>query len=281
MSTFHKFLKLNFKVHIVYSKDFTLAIFHKLEIARKDSERLGVWKKYSAIQRELKFPAYRAVCKYYTKIESFYTMKCHVGIGTLFASRVCVQYTIFSAWERKNKAVMCKPTIWIALERVRTRGFGRKVQSLVWRWVYEIADVIVCIRVAPSFRISWQILAKGVCAYCVHNTCATRGHGEGARTGPMLLLNSYKNAMTELSGSVVSLNRCWSDFYFFFVFVRQREISTRIFARPNVFLKPWIIKTLYSRNLRSKLKITFHFLHSSRSRIVGTLNFFESLIPNF
>lgn len=106
-------------------------------------------------------------------------MKCRAGIGTLFASRAYVQYTTFSARECKNKAVMCKPTIWIALERVGTRGgrgVGREVQSLVWRRVYEIADVIVCI--PPSFRISRQILAKGVCAYCVHNTCATRGHEE-------------------------------------------------------------------------------------------------------
>jgi len=40
----------------VYSKDFTIAIFYKLEIARRDSERLGVWKKILGdTERELKF----------------------------------------------------------------------------------------------------------------------------------------------------------------------------------------------------------------------------------
>jgi len=154
-------------------------------------------------------------------------------------------------------------------------GVGREVQSLVWRRVYEIADVIVCI--PPSFRISRQILAKGVCAYCVHNTCATRGHEEkgGERISPMLLLNSYKNAMTELSGSVVSLNRCWSDFYFFFffVFVQQRETSTRIFALQNVFLKPWIIKTfLYSR---IKITFRFHIVRGLKSKFLNILHFFD------
>lgn len=164
-----------------------IAIFYNFykfpeEIQRDSEFEIKKIKKIHSAEETLKFSAYRAVRKYYTKIESFYTMKCDRRIGTLFASRVYTQYTsTFSARECKNKAVMCKPTIWIAaLEHRGNEGVEEGIQSSVRGWAYLIRGRYrLHTRRTIIQDLARQIRTRKASVHgCVHNTCATRGTRE-------------------------------------------------------------------------------------------------------
>lgn len=191
-------------------------------------------------------------------------MKCDRRIGMLFVSRAYTQYTsIISARECKNKAVMCKPTIWIAaLEHRGDEEDGEDgeggIQSSVRGWAYLIRGRYrLHTRRTIIQNFAGQILAKGVRAWLraqyVRNTWDTRG----SRERPLSLLNTYiKKVMTELSGTpcrCLIVVEAISVFSFFF-HSTARDISiTDIFPsnvslwnhfgiRTNLF---GIIKSLY------------------------------------